>query len=41
MLPRRVHTCTAVCLEWLRDTESERERVREVCARALLGVLAL
>jgi AcrR family transcriptional regulator len=30
---------TAVCLEWLRDTELSREQVRELCARALLGVL--
>ncbi|MFF5370997.1 TetR/AcrR family transcriptional regulator [Streptomyces sp. NPDC013187] len=30
---------TAVCLEWLRGTESGREQVRELCARALLGVL--
>ncbi|MFJ4718009.1 TetR/AcrR family transcriptional regulator [Streptomyces luteogriseus] len=31
---------TAVCLEWLRGTESGREQVRELCTRALLGVLA-
>lgn len=30
---------TAVCLEWLRDTELSRRQVRELCARALLGVL--
>ncbi|MET9579309.1 MULTISPECIES: TetR/AcrR family transcriptional regulator [Streptomyces] len=30
---------TAVCLEWLRGTESGREQVRELCTRALLGVL--
>ncbi|MFE7899345.1 TetR/AcrR family transcriptional regulator [Streptomyces sp. NPDC057424] len=30
---------TAVCLEWLRGTELSREQVRELCARALLGVL--
>ncbi|WP_329048051.1 TetR/AcrR family transcriptional regulator [Streptomyces violaceus] len=30
---------TAVCLEWLRDAELGREQVRELCARALLGVL--
>ncbi|MFF6879274.1 TetR/AcrR family transcriptional regulator [Streptomyces sp. NPDC012474] len=32
---------TAVCLEWLRGTELSREQVRELCARALLGVLAV
>lgn len=32
---------TAVCLEWLRGSELSREQVRELCARALLGVLAL
>ncbi|MFE2280718.1 TetR/AcrR family transcriptional regulator [Streptomyces sp. NPDC059454] len=31
---------TAVCLEWLRDSEPDREQVRDLCARALLGVLA-
>ncbi|WP_338784828.1 TetR/AcrR family transcriptional regulator [Streptomyces sp. DG1A-41] len=31
---------TSVCLEWLRGTELSREQVRELCARALLGVLA-
>jgi AcrR family transcriptional regulator len=31
---------TAVCLEWLRDGEPTREQVRDLCARALLGVLA-
>ncbi|MEV6177061.1 TetR/AcrR family transcriptional regulator [Streptomyces sp. NPDC052016] len=32
---------TAVCLEWLRgsDESLSRERVRELCARALLGVV--
>ncbi|MEU0726527.1 TetR/AcrR family transcriptional regulator [Streptomyces sp. NPDC006140] len=30
---------TAVCLEWLRGTELSRDQVRELCARALLGVL--
>jgi AcrR family transcriptional regulator len=30
---------TAVCLEWLRDAELGREQVRELCGRALLGVL--
>ncbi|MDN0197680.1 TetR/AcrR family transcriptional regulator [Streptomyces sp. S.PNR 29] len=30
---------TAVCLEWLRGSELSREQVRELCARALLGVL--
>ncbi|MEW2078755.1 TetR/AcrR family transcriptional regulator [Streptomyces sp. NPDC012403] len=30
---------TAVCLEWLRDSEPDREQVRDLCARALLGVL--
>jgi AcrR family transcriptional regulator len=30
---------TAVCLEWLRGTELGREQVRELCTRALLGVL--
>ncbi|MET7289549.1 TetR/AcrR family transcriptional regulator [Streptomyces sp. NPDC005573] len=30
---------TAVCLEWLRDGEPAREQVRDLCARALLGVL--
>ncbi|GAA4324899.1 TetR/AcrR family transcriptional regulator [Streptomyces venetus] len=29
----------SVCLEWLRGTELSREQVRELCARALLGVL--
>ncbi|AMW14670.1 TetR family transcriptional regulator [Streptomyces qaidamensis] len=32
---------TAVCLEWLRGTELSREQVRELCARALLGVLTV
>ncbi|MFI0085315.1 TetR/AcrR family transcriptional regulator [Streptomyces bobili] len=33
---------TAVCLEWLRGSDDalSRERVRELCARALLGVIA-
>ncbi|MGW1952761.1 TetR/AcrR family transcriptional regulator [Streptomyces sp. NPDC001920] len=31
---------TAVCLEWLRDSELSREQVRDLCARALLGVIA-
>ncbi|MFJ6080303.1 TetR/AcrR family transcriptional regulator [Streptomyces sp. NPDC092369] len=31
---------TAVCLEWLRDSELTREQVRDLCARALLGVIA-
>ncbi|MET8782239.1 TetR/AcrR family transcriptional regulator [Streptomyces sp. NPDC004096] len=30
---------TAVCLEWLRGAELSREQVRDLCARALLGVL--
>lgn len=30
---------TAVCLEWLRGSEPGREQVRDLCARALLGVL--
>ncbi|MFD3733084.1 TetR/AcrR family transcriptional regulator [Streptomyces sp. NPDC058632] len=30
---------TAVCLEWLRGCELSREQVRDLCARALLGVL--
>ncbi|MBC9724887.1 TetR/AcrR family transcriptional regulator [Streptomyces sp. TRM68367] len=30
---------TAVCLEWLRSPELTREQVRDLCARALLGVL--
>ncbi|MEV7083081.1 TetR/AcrR family transcriptional regulator [Streptomyces sp. NPDC093516] len=30
---------TSVCLEWLRDAELSRDQVRELCARALLGVL--
>ncbi|KUO18181.1 TetR/AcrR family transcriptional regulator [Streptomyces dysideae] len=29
----------AVCLEWLRGSELSREQVRDLCARALLGVL--
>ncbi|MFG3101970.1 TetR/AcrR family transcriptional regulator [Streptomyces sp. NPDC048182] len=31
---------TAVCLEWLRDPRPSREQVRDLCARALLGVVA-
>ncbi|MFE7978961.1 TetR/AcrR family transcriptional regulator [Streptomyces shenzhenensis] len=31
---------TAVCLEWLRGSGAGREQVRDLCARALLGVLA-
>ncbi|MFF4585180.1 TetR/AcrR family transcriptional regulator [Streptomyces sp. NPDC001388] len=31
---------TAVCLEWLRCPDLTREQVRELCARALLGVIA-
>ncbi|WP_432138194.1 MULTISPECIES: TetR/AcrR family transcriptional regulator [unclassified Streptomyces] len=31
---------TAVCLEWLRTAELTREQVRDLCARALLGVLS-
>ncbi|MFD8232433.1 TetR/AcrR family transcriptional regulator [Streptomyces sp. NPDC059696] len=30
---------TSVCLEWLRGAELDRAQVRELCARALLGVL--
>ncbi|MFI9155775.1 TetR/AcrR family transcriptional regulator [Streptomyces sp. NPDC053367] len=30
---------TAVCLEWLRGAELGREQVRDLCARALLGVV--
>ncbi|WP_432055786.1 TetR/AcrR family transcriptional regulator [Streptomyces sp. bgisy022] len=30
---------TAVCLEWLRGAELDREQVQQLCARALLGVL--
>ncbi|MEW2294982.1 TetR/AcrR family transcriptional regulator [Streptomyces sp. NPDC006743] len=30
---------TAVCLEWLRGSELTRAQVRDLCARALLGVL--
>ncbi|UIX28942.1 TetR/AcrR family transcriptional regulator [Streptomyces sp. GQFP] len=32
---------TAVCLEWLRGSDLSREQVRDLCARALLGTLAL
>lgn len=31
---------TAVCLEWLRGSDLSRGQVRDLCARALLGVLA-
>ncbi|MFL4908767.1 TetR/AcrR family transcriptional regulator [Streptomyces sp. MMS24-I2-30] len=31
---------TAVCLEWLRGPGVDREQVRDLCTRALLGVLA-
>ncbi|MET9386781.1 TetR/AcrR family transcriptional regulator [Streptomyces sp. NPDC002928] len=31
---------TAVCLEWLRGQDLTREQVRDLCARALLGVIA-
>ncbi|GGQ77690.1 TetR/AcrR family transcriptional regulator [Streptomyces asoensis] len=31
---------TAVCLEWLRGSDLSRDQVRELCARALLGVIA-
>ncbi|MDQ0597110.1 AcrR family transcriptional regulator [Streptomyces canus] len=31
---------TAVCLEWLRGSDLSREQVRDLCARALLGVVA-
>lgn len=31
---------TAVCLEWLRGAELSREQVRDLCARALLGVIS-
>ncbi|MDH6696194.1 TetR/AcrR family transcriptional regulator [Streptomyces griseoviridis] len=31
---------TAVCLEWLRGPGLSREQVRDLCARALLGVIA-
>ncbi|MEU3981995.1 TetR/AcrR family transcriptional regulator [Streptomyces sp. NPDC026672] len=30
---------TSVCLEWLRDPSLTRDQVRDLCARALLGVL--
>ncbi|MER6984372.1 hypothetical protein ABT317_47380, partial [Streptomyces carpinensis] len=32
---------TAVCLEWLRGSDLAREQVRDLCARALLGVLTV
>ncbi|TXS43212.1 TetR/AcrR family transcriptional regulator [Streptomyces sp. uw30] len=31
---------TAVCLEWLRGSDLSRDQVRDLCARALLGVVA-
>jgi AcrR family transcriptional regulator len=31
---------TSVCLEWLRGSDLSREQVRDLCARALLGVIA-
>ncbi|MEU4154346.1 TetR/AcrR family transcriptional regulator [Streptomyces sp. NPDC026659] len=31
---------TAVCLEWLREGTPDRDEVRELCARALLGVIS-
>jgi hypothetical protein len=31
---------TAVCLEWLRGSDLSREQVRDLCTRALLGVIA-
>ncbi|MGQ5576510.1 TetR/AcrR family transcriptional regulator [Streptomyces sp. ECR3.8] len=31
---------TAVCLEWLRGAQPGRDQVRDLCARALLGLLA-
>ncbi|MET7457394.1 TetR/AcrR family transcriptional regulator [Streptomyces sp. NPDC005574] len=31
---------TAVCLEWLRGGDLARDQVRDLCARALLGVIA-
>ncbi|MEV0634848.1 TetR/AcrR family transcriptional regulator [Streptomyces sp. NPDC050619] len=31
---------TAVCLEWLRGPDLPREQVRDLCARALLGVIS-
>lgn len=31
---------TAVCLEWLRGADLSREQVRDLCVRALLGVVA-
>lgn len=30
---------TAVCLEWLRGSDLSRDQVRDLCARALLGVI--
>ncbi|MDG9717305.1 TetR/AcrR family transcriptional regulator [Streptomyces sp. DH24] len=32
---------TAVCLEWLRGSELTRRQVRDLCARALLGVVSV
>ncbi|MFI5794517.1 TetR/AcrR family transcriptional regulator [Streptomyces sp. NPDC051677] len=31
---------TAVCLEWLREPDLSRDQVRELCTRALLGVMS-
>ncbi|MEU6063815.1 MULTISPECIES: TetR/AcrR family transcriptional regulator [Streptomyces] len=31
---------TAVCLEWLRGSDLTRDQVRDLCARALLGVIS-
>lgn len=31
---------TAVCLEWLRGSDLSRDQVRDLCARALLGVVS-
>ncbi|WP_327319852.1 TetR/AcrR family transcriptional regulator [Streptomyces sp. NBC_01235] len=31
---------TAVCLEWLRGSDLSRDQVRELCTRALLGVIS-
>jgi len=31
---------TAVCLEWLRGADLSRDQVRDLCTRALLGVIA-
>lgn len=32
---------TAVCLEWLRERQLTRHQVRDLCARALLGVVSV